>query len=65
LPPDIDEEALVGLAAEAGLGLYGLTPRRIHPGGPQGIIFGYGNVTEAAIERGVERLADVIRASRR
>jgi GntR family transcriptional regulator/MocR family aminotransferase len=63
LPPEIDEAALVASAAEAGLGLYGLSPRRIEPGGPGGIIFGYGNVTEAAIDRGVQRLADVARSS--
>jgi GntR family transcriptional regulator / MocR family aminotransferase len=61
LPPDVDEAALVASAAEAGLGLYGLAPRRIEPGGPGGIIFGYGNVSEGAIERGVQRLAEVVR----
>jgi GntR family transcriptional regulator/MocR family aminotransferase len=65
LPPDVDEAALVESAAEAGVGLYGLTPRRIEPGGPGGIIFGYGNVTESAIELGVQRLADLARAAGR
>jgi GntR family transcriptional regulator/MocR family aminotransferase len=57
LPPDIDEAALVASAGAAGVGLSGVTPRRIEPGGPGGIIFGYGAVTGSAIERGVQRLA--------
>lgn len=60
LPPGVDEAALVESAAEAGVGLNGLAPRRIEPGGPGGIIFGYGSVTESGIEAGVRRLAELV-----
>jgi GntR family transcriptional regulator/MocR family aminotransferase len=63
LPPEVDEAAVVAAAAGAGIGLSGLTPRRVAPG-PAGLIFGYGTITEPAIEDGIGRLAGVIAAAR-
>jgi len=63
LPPELDEAAIVGAAATAGIGLSGLTPRRIAPG-PAGLIFGYGGIVETSIEPGIRRLAAVIAESR-
>jgi len=65
LPPDVDEAAVVEAAALRGVRVQGVGPR---PGGPAvrgGIIFGYGALGEAAIERAVERLASALEAVRR
>jgi GntR family transcriptional regulator / MocR family aminotransferase len=59
LPPDLDEARIVSAAAAAGIGLSGLTPRRIAPG-PAGLIFGYGGIVETAIDPGIRRLAEVV-----
>ena len=61
LPADLDEAAIVERAAEVGIGLSGLSPRRIAPG-PPGLIFGYGAIAESAIDGAVERLAGVVSA---
>ena len=60
LPDGLDEARIVRTAAEAGIAVSGLTPRRIAPG-RVGLVFGYGLITEPAIEAAVERLAPVIR----
>ena len=60
LPDGLDEARIVRTAAEAGIAVSGLTPRRIAPG-RAGLVFGYGLITEPAIEAAVERLAPVIR----
>ena len=59
LPPDLDEAAVLAAADRAGIGLAGVTGRRVAPG-PGGLIFGYGGIAEAAIDAGVRRLAEVI-----
>jgi GntR family transcriptional regulator/MocR family aminotransferase len=59
LPPDLDEAGVIASAAEAGIALAGLSPRRVAPG-PAGLIFGYGAVGEAAIDDGIRRLAGVV-----
>jgi GntR family transcriptional regulator/MocR family aminotransferase len=64
LPDDVSESAFSELAADAGVRIDGLGPRRIEPGGRGGVIFGYGGVTEARIELGVARLGDAFRAAR-
>ena len=61
LPAALDEARIVAEARHVGIAISGLTPRRAAPG-PPGLIFGYGGIAESAIERGVERLADVIAA---
>ena len=66
LPPDLDEAAVVEAAAEAGIRLQGVGPRRDHVRAPRGgLTFGYGVVTEQQIEPAVERLAAVFAHVRR
>jgi GntR family transcriptional regulator/MocR family aminotransferase len=60
LPPDLDEAAVVGAAAHAGVGIEGVAPYRISHPGPGGLIFGYATVSEQAIAEGVDILARVI-----
>jgi len=59
LPPDLDEAGVVEAAARAGIRLQGVGPRadRAAPGG---LTFGYGAITEDAIEPAVARLASVL-----
>ena len=59
LPDGLDEAAIIRAAAAEGIAVYGLTPRRIAPG-RAGLVFGYGQIPESAIEAGIERLAAVI-----
>ena len=63
LPPDVDEVGLVAAARADGIGIAGLGPYRIEPGGRGGLVFGYGGIHEPAIEPGVRRLADVLAAA--
>jgi GntR family transcriptional regulator/MocR family aminotransferase len=60
LPPDLDEAAVVKAAANAGVGIEGVTPYRISHPGPGGLIFGYATVNEHAIAEGVGILAGVM-----
>jgi len=60
LPPDLDEAAVVAAAADAGVGIEGVTPYRISHPGPGGLIFGYATVNEQAIAEGVDILAGVM-----
>jgi GntR family transcriptional regulator/MocR family aminotransferase len=64
LPPDLGEAAVVSLAAERGLGVYGLEPYRMSPG-TAGLIFGYATLSERAINEGIAILAGVISEVRR
>jgi GntR family transcriptional regulator / MocR family aminotransferase len=60
LPEDApDEAAIVRAAAADGIAVSGLTPRRTAPGRP-GVVFGYGLITESAIDPGVARLAALL-----
>jgi GntR family transcriptional regulator/MocR family aminotransferase len=58
LPSDVDETSLIERAAAAGVAVYGLSgyhsARRDAPGG---LLFGYGTVTEGAIDEGVRLVA--------
>jgi GntR family transcriptional regulator/MocR family aminotransferase len=67
LPADLDERAVVDAAAAAGIQLTGVGPRsRTGPStGPGGLTFGYGAITETAIDPAVARLAGVIEGVRR
>jgi len=60
LPPHLDEDAVVGAARRAGVGLDAVGPYRITNPGPGGLIFGYATVSERAIAEGVARLARVV-----
>lgn len=59
LPEHLDEDELVAAAAARGVLVEGLGPYRMAPG-PGGLLFGYGKLTEPAIRRGVDVLADII-----
>jgi GntR family transcriptional regulator/MocR family aminotransferase len=53
-----DEPALVRAAAGRGVGVEGLALHRFTPGGPPGLVLGYGNLSEPAIEQGVRLLGE-------
>jgi GntR family transcriptional regulator/MocR family aminotransferase len=60
LPGDVSEAALLASAAERGVGAEGLSLHRFTPGGPPGLVLGYGNLAEPAIEQGVRLLGDAL-----
>jgi len=60
LPPHLDEDAVVGAARLAGVGLDAVGPYRITNPGPGGLIFGFATVSERAIAEGIARLAGVV-----
>ncbi len=58
-----DEEAIVDQARALSIGLYGM--RSYRPSGldgPPQLVLGFGNLSEAAIERGIEAVADLLRS---
>jgi GntR family transcriptional regulator / MocR family aminotransferase len=60
LPHGVDEPALLSAAAERGVGVEGLAWHRFTSGGPPGVLLGYGNMSEPAIEQGVRLLAEAL-----
>lgn len=60
LPADVNEAALLASAAERGVGAEGLSLHRFTPGGPPGLVLGYGNLSEPAIEQGVRLLGEAL-----
>jgi GntR family transcriptional regulator/MocR family aminotransferase len=60
LPDSVDEPALLAAAASRGVGMEGLSWHRFAHGGPPGILLGYGNLSEPAIEQGIRLLADAL-----
>jgi GntR family transcriptional regulator/MocR family aminotransferase len=60
LPDEIDEHALVTAAATRGVGVEGLALHRFIPDGPPGLVLGYGNLAEPAIEQGVRLLGEAL-----
>jgi GntR family transcriptional regulator/MocR family aminotransferase len=58
LPESVDEAALLAAAAERGVGMEGLSWHRFTHGGPPGVLLGFGNLSEPAIEHGVRLLAE-------
>jgi GntR family transcriptional regulator/MocR family aminotransferase len=59
LPADISEARLVERVAARGVGIYGLAPYHETPGpGTEGLVFGYGTVSEAEIDEGIQVVAD-------
>jgi GntR family transcriptional regulator / MocR family aminotransferase len=58
LPGEIDEHALLMAAAARGVGIEGLALHSFVPGGAPGVLLGYGNLSEPAIEQGVRLLGD-------
>ena len=60
LPAGLDETPVVTAAAACGVTVAGLAPYRLAPSAQGGLIFGYSDLTETTIRRGVERLADAV-----
>ncbi len=60
LPSDVGEQALLASAAEHGVGVEGLSLHSFTPGGPPGLVLGYGNLAEPAIEQGVRLLGEAL-----
>lgn len=58
LPDGVDESALLKAAAERGVGMEGLAWHRFTPGGPPGVLLGFANLSEPAIEQGVRLLGE-------
>ncbi len=65
LPDGLEEAAVVAAAARAGLGVYGVGPYRMAPGGRPGLVFGYGSLSEREITAGIALLARTVAALRR
>jgi GntR family transcriptional regulator/MocR family aminotransferase len=57
LPDGLDEAALLRRAAQLGVGMEGLAWYRCAHGGSPGIVLGYGNLSEPAIEHGIRLIA--------
>jgi GntR family transcriptional regulator/MocR family aminotransferase len=60
LPAHIDEPALLAAAAGRGVGLEGLALHRFRPGGPPGLVLGFANLPEPAIEQSVRLIAEAL-----
>jgi GntR family transcriptional regulator / MocR family aminotransferase len=60
LPEGVSESALLAAAATRGVGMEGLAWHRYAHGGPPGILLGYGNLSEPAIEHGVRLIAEAL-----
>src|SRR5665811_299992 len=63
LPEGTSEAALIDAAAARGVGIQGLAQHRFRHGGTSGIVLGYANLAEPAIERGVRLIAEALAAS--
>jgi GntR family transcriptional regulator/MocR family aminotransferase len=61
LPAGVEEPALLKGAAARGVGMEGLSLHRFVPGGPPGVLLGFGNLSEPAIEHGVRLLGEAYR----
>ncbi|TDO45715.1 GntR family transcriptional regulator/MocR family aminotransferase [Kribbella sp. VKM Ac-2527] len=64
LPPNLSEAAVTQAARERGLGIYGLRPYWVENAGPEGLVFGYGGLTEKAVVEGIELLAETVASLR-
>jgi GntR family transcriptional regulator/MocR family aminotransferase len=60
LPDDLDEHALLSAAQARGVGAEGLSWHRFTTGGLPGLVLGYGNLSEPAIEQGMRLLGDAL-----
>lgn len=58
LPEQTHESLLLRAAGERSVGAEGLALHRFAPDGPPGLLLGYGNLSEPAIEQGVRLLGD-------
>jgi len=60
LPVDVDEPGLIAAAADRGVALEGLALHRFKPGGPPGLVLGFGGLPEPAIEQGIRLVAEAL-----
>ena len=60
LPDAIDESSSLAAAARQGIGLEGLSWHRHSAGGPAGVLAGYANLAESALDVAVRRLAAAV-----
>ena len=61
LPDGLDERAVAAAARERAIGLYPVGDLRISAGAhPPALVLGFGNLSEAAIERGIAAIADLL-----
>ena len=65
LPDGVSESALLTAAAARGVGMEGLAWHRYAHGGPAGVLLGYGNLSEPAIEHGVRLIAEALASAHR
>lgn len=65
LPEGIDESALVAAAADRGVGIEGLALHRFRPGGPPGLVLGFGGLPEPAIEQSLRTVGEALAGIRR
>jgi GntR family transcriptional regulator / MocR family aminotransferase len=56
----VSEPALLAASAARGVGMEGLALHRFAHGGPPGVLLGYGNLSEPAIEHGVRLIAEAL-----
>jgi GntR family transcriptional regulator/MocR family aminotransferase len=61
LPEGIGESQLLRAAGKRGVGAEGLALHRFAPEGPPGVLLGYGNLSEPAIEQGIRLLGEAYR----
>jgi GntR family transcriptional regulator/MocR family aminotransferase len=60
LPSDLDEATVVEAAVARGLAISGVGAYRLNPSTQGGLIFGYSNLDEKAIVRGIEMLSKIV-----
>jgi GntR family transcriptional regulator / MocR family aminotransferase len=60
LPPELKEATVIAAAAREGVAVAGVSPYRLSPAPPGGLIFGYSNLNERAIADGITRLARAV-----
>jgi GntR family transcriptional regulator/MocR family aminotransferase len=60
LPGEVSESALLAAAGARGVGMEGLALHRYAHDGPAGVLLGYGNLSEPAIEQGVRLIAEAL-----
>jgi GntR family transcriptional regulator/MocR family aminotransferase len=62
LAPGVDGEAVAAAARERSVRLYPIGEYGTATGPDPRIVLGFGNIGESAIERGIERVADLLSA---
>ncbi len=63
LPEGVTEDEVVSAARERSVGVYGLRDNTFgEQRWPPALVMGFGNLGEGAIEKGIESIADLLRA---